>query len=539
MRKLLIERHWNNIHIMFRRLLSILTLLLVGSLVYAYDPSPPSIAVAQNNPPTTRILSGQVSGTALGSQGGVDVYKGIPYAAPPVGELRWKPPQPVRAWDGVRVCTEFGHSCPQHAVAFFARDVKDMNEDCLYLNVWAPAKRTGRGYPVMLYIHGGNFVIGSSCQGVFDGEALARQGVVVVTINYRLGPFGFLAHPLLSRESKNGVSGNYGLLDQIAALQWVQKNISAFGGDPNCVTIFGESAGAVSVCYLLVSPLSAGLFHRAIAESGGSSTPLRHLRQKRYGKESMESVGDYIGEALGCNREADPMRALRKKTTEELLEAAKSAKSHFGDDCMYPNVDGWLLPDDPGLLFQEHRSYDVPFITGTNANEVGGLMSTMALRAYFGEYADRILKLFPASEQKDAATVAIFTSVARSDARAMSRHKSKAYLYQFTRHPPALRALGVFHSLELFYVFGNLEPMLRPDDVDRDLSRTMMSYWVQFARTGDPNRPGLPSWSPYDARTDVNMELGDTVHAEKNLEKAACDGIEACRLERIEKRAEP
>jgi para-nitrobenzyl esterase len=531
--------HWDIIHVILQRLIAVLTAFLVGSVAYANDPQPPPAASSDNNPATARIASGQVSGTTLGQQGDVQVYKGIPYAAPPVGDLRWKPPQPVRAWDGTRSCTQFGHSSLQHKVPFISRDITDLNEDCLYLNVWAPARRSGRPCPVMVWIHGGSFVVGSSCQSCFNSESLARQGVVVVTINYRLGPMGFFAHPLLSKESANGVSGNYGLLDQIAALQWVQKNISAFGGDPNCVTIFGESAGAVSVCYLLVSPLSAGLFHRAIAESGGSSMPIRHLRQKWYGKESMESVGTHIAGTLGCDQKEDPLAALRAKPAGEILQAAKLAKARFGDDCTAPVVDGWVLPDDPGLLFEKGKTYDLPFITGTNENELPGLFSKASVRGYYGHYADTILKLFPDKEEKNASTVAIFTSVARADARAMSGGKSKAYLYRFTRLAPPTRFLGVFHSEEIFYVFGNLDPKYKFESTDLDLSRAMMSYWVQFARTGDPNAKGLPVWPAYDAQTDINMELGDTVHPEKNLFKSACDGIDPCRLDRINKRAGP
>lgn len=252
----------------------------------------------KEGPPTTRIQSGQVSGTILGGQKGVHVFKGIPFAAPPVADLRWKPPQPVKAWEGVRACTEFGPACPQPKVPIISTDITQLSEDCLHLNVWTPAKRSGTGRPVMVWIHGGGFGIGATCQTWFNGESLARQGVVIVTINYRLGPFGFLAHPLLSQESEQRVSGNYGLLDQIAALQWVKRNIAAFGGDPNCVTIFGESAGAASVCHLLVAPLAKGLFHRAIAESGGARAPIRHLREKWYGKEPMEAVGSYVAKEL-------------------------------------------------------------------------------------------------------------------------------------------------------------------------------------------------------------------------------------------------
>jgi para-nitrobenzyl esterase len=241
-----------------------------------------SPAAVESKPPSTRIESGQVSGIALGEKKDIHVYKGIPYAGPPVapvGDLRWKPPQPAKAWEGVRACTEFGPACPQPKVFIISDDIKQLGEDCLQLNAWAPAQHRGKRLPVMVWIHGGAYVLGATCQTWFNGESLARKGVVVVTINYRLGPLGFLAHPLLSKESEHGVSGNYGLLDQLAALAWVKRNIAAFGGDPNCVTIFGESAGAGSVCHLLVSPLAKGLFQRAIAESGGARSPTSPPRE--------------------------------------------------------------------------------------------------------------------------------------------------------------------------------------------------------------------------------------------------------------------
>jgi para-nitrobenzyl esterase len=229
---------------------------------------------ADDPAPTVRIESGRISG-ALGDDG-VRVYRGIPFAAPPVGDLRWRPPQPVEAWDGVRECIEFGPACPQPA-SMIGDTPALQDEDCLYLNVWTAA--ADEPLPVMVWIHGGGCTTGAGSQSVYDGARFARRGVVLVTINYRLGPLGYLAHPLLSAESGHGVSGNYGLLDQIATLQWVQRNIAQFGGDPDCVTIFGESAGAQSVCWLMVSPLAEGLFHRAIAESGGVHGPTRALTE--------------------------------------------------------------------------------------------------------------------------------------------------------------------------------------------------------------------------------------------------------------------
>jgi para-nitrobenzyl esterase len=504
--------------------------------------APSSIFAAENEAtsgdggPIAKIESGRVSGAALGAGKGVHAYKGIPFAAPPVGPLRWKPPQAVKAWEGVRECTDFGPACPQPIVPIISADISRQDEDCLHLNVWAPAKRGEKGSPVMVWIHGGAYVLGATCQKWFDGEALARLGVVVVTVNYRLGPLGFLAHPMLSRESEHRASGNYGLLDQIAALRWVQQNIAAFGGNPNCVTIFGESAGAGSVCHLLVSPLAQGLFHRAIAESGGARDPKRHLREKWYGKESMESVGEYFAKTLKCDRQADTLAAMRAKTAADLLKVADSAKWHFGEETSAPVVDGWMLPNDPGLLFEAGKAHDVPFLAGSNADEMGAILSELAVRGQFRESADAVLKLFPAKTRGRAGTVATFTSVARADARAMSRHRSKAYLYQFTRVAPPFSFLGSFHALEIAYVFGNLDAKLNFQPKDRELSKTIMAYWVQFARSGDPNRAGLPNWPAYDAKTDIHLELGDTVRTATGLEKVACDGIDKIRADRLKKR---
>ena len=513
--------------------------LLPGGAAVQPAPSPAVPATAPAGEPTVHIASGLISGRLAGVQKDVCVYKGIPFAAPPLGQLRWRPPQAVKPWEGVRACTEFGPACPQPKVLIISAEITKTDEDCLNLNVWAPAGALGQKLPVMVWIHGGAFTLGANSQGWFNGENLARQGVVVVAVNYRLGPLGFLAHPLLSRESDKGVSGNYGLLDQIFALRWVNRNIAAFGGDPDCVTLFGESAGAASVCDLLVSPLSQGLFHRAITESGGARNAIRHLREKWYGKDPMEAVGTYIEKHLKCDQAASPLTALRAKSAAEILKAAEAAKSHFGGETSAPIVDGWVLPDAPALLFDKGQAHDVPFITGSNADEVGWLMSDLAVRRDYGPYADAIFKLFPGDARKQAATVAIFTSVARADGRAMSRGHANAYLYQFSRVPPPWRVLGAFHSSEIPFVFGNLDPKLRFEQKDRDLSATMTAYWVQFAKTGDPNSPTRPKWPAYDARSDLHLEFGETVQTGKGLQKSACDGIDLIQAERVQKRKGP
>ncbi len=486
-----------------------------------------------------RIDSGRVSGVASGD---VRVYKGIPFAAAPVGKLRWRPPQPVEPWEGVRRCTEFGPWCPQPK-PLLGKELGPTSEDCLYLNVWTPAKSPDAKLPVMVWIHGGGHTTGSGAASFYEGTRLARQGVVVVTINYRLGPFGYLAHPLLSKESDRGVSGNYGLLDQVAALRWARRNIAAFGGDPGCVAIFGESAGAVSVCRLMVSPLAEGLFHRAIAQSGGAHGRNRHLRKTWYGQEPMEKVGERLAATLECDKAENPLAALRAVPAEKLLEASKPVQGLFGRGIRFgPVIDGWALPDDPADLWAAGRQHDVPFMTGSNADE-GSVFTRqlpikraagyrLTVRMLFGDRAGDVLRLFPVAGDEDARQavsrlvgVSSFVVNARFLARAMEKAESPGYLYHFTRAPQSglAKPYGAFHGLEIGYVFGTLKPALGPTPRDWELSRTMIACWSRFAKTGDPNGEGAPAWPVYQAATDQHLELGDAVQVKAGLHKAACD----------------
>jgi len=443
-------------------------------------------------PDAIQLDAGRVSGLTVGDARDVRVFKGIPFAAPPVGDLRWKPPQPVKPWDGVRACTEFGPWCPQPTPLLGGAPPKQ-SEDCLYLNVWTAAKSAADKLPVMFWIHGGGCTTGSGGSPFYNGEHLARQGVVVVTINYRLGPFGYLAHPLLSKESPHGVSGNYGHLDQIAALQWMRKNIAAFGGDPGCVTIFGESAGAMSVCRLMISPHARGLFHRAIAQSGGAHGRNRPLREKRGPLAPMETEGERIAQKLGCDRAENPLAALRATSAKALLAASMPAQGLFGRGVKFgPVVDGWTIPEDPEVMFEAGRQHDVPFMAGSNADEGTLFISQMpvksaagyklAVRGVFGRYADEALKLLPCQGDEDVkaafsrlTTISAFVGPARSLVRAMEAKRSPAFLYHFTRVPPALkrRGLGAMHAAEVPYVFGTLPPGPSPDEKDRELSKVM------------------------------------------------------------------
>lgn len=469
-----------------------------------------------------RTSGGLLSG-APGEDPSVRVYKGIPYAQPPIGDLRWKAPQEAAHWQGVRPATEFSKECyqapyPRNSIYF--SEPQPMSEDCLYLNVWTAAKSVSERRPVMVWIHGGALTRGSGSLPVYDGEHLARKGAVVVTINYRLGVFGFLAHPELTAESAHRASGNYAFLDQIAALAWVKQNIAAFGGDPARVTIFGESAGSWSVNYLMATPLAKGLFHRAIGESGGAFGPMQTLAQA-------EQIGSKFGPSLA---------ALRSMSAENLLKAA-------GSTSFPPNVDGWMLPTDVYTIFEKGQQNDVPLIVGSNADEGKSLAPwpangtaaafTNQMKARFGADAGELLKLYPAGsdEQARESHYASFRDFSfgwqmRTWARLQTKTgKSKASLYYFSRVPPSpLSArLGAYHAAEIQYVFGNLKPNRPWEDADRSLSEEMGTYWVNFAKTGDPNAKGLPEWAAYQTKTDTALELGDRVQEVRGLHQAALD----------------
>jgi para-nitrobenzyl esterase len=459
--------------------------------------------------PVVHLDAGIISGVA-GSTLEVRVYKGIPFAAPPVANLRWRAPQPAPHWDGIRKAEKFSPTCMQSANGPAAQPA---SEDCLYLNVWTAAKPGAERRPVMVWIYGGGFTGGSGSVPGYDGDALSQKGVVVVTFNYRLGPFGFLAHPELTKESDRRASGNYGLMDQVAALEWVQKNIAAFGGDPKKVTIFGESAGAVSVADLLASPQSKGLFIRAIAESGAwmglGVAPARRLPEA-------EEAGVKLADVIGAKSLAE----MRQAPADAVLKAGRGAG---------PIVDGWFLPEAPDKVFAQGKQHAVPVLVGSNKDEGTFFLQPTTVDAFnnrsrqrFGEMADSFLKAYPASSEQEA-NASQLEAFRDEAAWAMSnwvqlqrKAKAKAYLYYFTHEPPAapgaaIRARGATHVAEVPYVFQN--PGNRPwTDVDRQLSDTMSSYWVNFAATGDPNGHNLPKWPAFDENKNFNaMVFGDRI----------------------------
>ena len=491
-----------------------------------------------------KLASGPVSGVKHGE---VNAYLGIPFALPPVGDLRWKPPRPVAPWKEIRGCTGYGLACPQPPSKFY--DVGRTSEDCLYLNVWAPSGGGGRGLPVMVWIHGGAFTTGAGSLGLYHGKRLAARGVIVVTINYRLGPLGFLAHPALSAESPHCVSGNYGLLDQVAALEWVRHNISSFGGDGDCVTVFGESAGAVSACLLMSSPRTAGLFHRAIAESGpiwvekglpAASRPLA----------AAEETGLKLAEKLKADGDGAPLESLRAVPARKLVEIASPGEGlevletelQFG-----PVIDGWLLPGDLPVRVAAGDIHDLPLLVGSNASEANLFLEGMSVKGslyrqlagfLFGEHAGEALDYFPVGDGEDASsalsllfTVSEFAAPARFLARSFGPMKSKAYLYNFSRSAPG-NPLGACHGSEIPYVFGNFDSALGYADADFRLSETVMSYWTSFARTGSPDHSGLPEWPAYCSNDDRLLEFGEAVSVREAPHGEACDLAEKVHLDR-------
>lgn len=461
------------------------------------------------------VESGLVSGKT-NTEGNVSIFMGIPYAAAPVGELRWKAPAPPVRWEGVRQCITPPPSAMQSKPVPFMMWSKEfmapeepLSEDCLFLNIWTPAKNTGEKLPVMVWIHGGAFTGGSGTVPLYDGEEMAKKGVVFITINYRLGVFGFLAHPELTRESPLKTSGNYGILDQIESLKWINRNIEAFGGDPGNVTVAGQSAGSFSVNALMISPLAKGLFHRAIGQSGGMFSGGPGLV---YDLKSAESAGLSFARQFSDSSIA----ALRTLSAEELMKV----RGRSG-----VTTDNVVVPSSTEA-FREGKQNDVPLIAGWNADDGVSMGSGADIKAYiknaesrYGEMAPEYLKLFPAGNEAELQNSVKLSSVLSFGwqnytwARMQNETgKNKAYLYYFTRVPPGEPNYGAFHSAEFGYALNTLKLWDRPfTETDRNLAGIMSSYWVNFAKTGDPNGEGLPQWPAFNPSSPQIIQFGDEV----------------------------
>jgi para-nitrobenzyl esterase len=479
----------------------------------------------------------------------VRVFKGVPYARPPVGDLRWRPPVPPEPWKGVRSTNAFGPRSIQfdrdHAsISYFGPEAED--EDCLTLNIWTAAKDNApEKRPVMVWFHGGAYTIGSSSLPIFNGEALAKRGVVLVAINYRLGVLGFLAHPELSAESPHGASGNYGILDQIAALRWVRDNIAAFGGDPRRVTIFGQSAGSTSVNTLMASPLAHGLFHRAIAQSGGLMGPLGHSGGgSMIVKEEAEKFGAQYAKHLGVQSIAQ-MRALPANQVQLSWPASLGRPPRT-------ILDGWMLRESAYETYLAGRQNDVPLLAGSNATEGSTRPAPTDWEAYrksieedYEDCAQMVLDCYgtadgPAETSRKLGGHITFNWQNWTQAREHARSgTSKVFAYYFDHAPPlpadmvcfenAPERLGVFHTAEIHYVFGTLKARPWPwQDIDHRISDILGSYWVHFAANGDPNGPGLPPWPVFEPQSERVQLLGANVRSGEHPLRREFDMWDAC-----------
>ena len=484
-----------------------------------------TLMAAAQEPPAVTVTGGPLQGALV--KGGGAVFKGIPFAAPPLGDLRWREPMPVRPWTGVREATNFGARCMQAGAG--------VSEDCLYINVWTPEWPSKSRKPVMLWIHGGGNFAGSSSEAMFDGESLARRGVVLVSANYRLGIFGFYEHPELTAESEHRASGNYGLMDQVAALKWVQQNIALFGGDPRNVTIFGESAGALDINVLMTSPLTKGLYTRLIGESGPVVEP------------PSLSEGEKKGLSVAAGLKADSLKSMRALPAEDLQKATGQGLSFLGP-LLGVVVDGWVVPRRPFEVFEAGQEHHVDLLLGTNARELtrpffsaGGLSEGIA--AQYGPLAARAINVYGVKDGGEPAPDPVYggamaqwatDSQFRCGTVAQlvwhSRAGNSSYQYEFSRVAPGRESVGAAHGSELPYVFGTLllagrgDSPSRYDATDTAVSFQMQQYWTNFAKTGNPNGGSLPQWPKFDPTARAYMDLtGNGPVAREGLRRKACD----------------
>jgi para-nitrobenzyl esterase len=474
-----------------------------------------------------KIDSGELQGAV---QDGVLSFKGVPFAAPPVGDLRWRAPQPVKAWSGVKPAIAYGHDCMQLP---FPSDAAPLGtepaEDCLVLNVWRPAQKASGKLPVMVWIYGGGFVNGGSSPSVYDGSQFARRGVVLVSFNYRVGRFGFFAHPALTRENPKGPLGNYAYMDQIAAMQWVKRNIAAFGGDPGNVTVFGESAGGMSVHMLLTSPLAKGLFQRAIIESGGGRSGLLPMRQLKAdianGPPSAESIGIAFAKSVGVEGDdAAALAALRQVPAEKVTNGLNmasmgaAAATYAGG----PMIDGQILVEAPEDAYRAGRNQQVPLIIGANSADIGFTMAKTIDEVFtpFGTDTDKARAAYDPDNSGDVRAVGTRVSMdrfmiepARFIAKTMAAQGAKTYVFRFSYVAESMRQQwkGAPHATEIPYVFDTVAAKYGKDLTPKDAAAGQAAnlYWTNFAKTGDPNNPTTvpAAWPAYDAKTESILDF--------------------------------
>jgi para-nitrobenzyl esterase len=513
--------------------------------------------LAQQQGNSQDVLVQTTTGTLRGvNEGETDVFKGIPYAAPPIGAFRWRPPQPAKAWEGVRDASQFGANCAQAGWGGAPGTISNgSSEDCLYLNIWRPAAaKPGSKLPVMVWIHGGAFVAGSGSQPDFSGTHFAKQGVVLVTFNYRLGRLGFFAHPALNNEYPEEPKNNYGYMDQIAALQWVQQNIGALGGDAGNVTIFGESAGGVSVHSLLTIPAAKGLFHKAILQSSGgrdgilSARPLNKDNADKFYPISAESTG--LNFARRHNIEGNDAAALgklRQLSVEEMVDGGAENDGEGGARIYSgPVLDGKLVVETFQTAYSAGRVPKIPIIIGSNSAEVPGgfavsAASKEALFSLFGSLENEAKAAYDPTgnrELKEILTMVgtdkVWAEPARFTATAFAKKGVPAYVYVFSYVPDSLKnqmQFGAAHGSEIAYVFNNLETrrgVNTANSIDQKVAETMNAYWSNFAKTGNPNGQGLPEWSVFKPKKQQVLDIQSDGKAvgKPDPKKARLDVIE-------------
>ena len=526
--------------------LSIVVTIAAVTLVASSGCSPPEPEALPTQDTVVFAGGETLQGEVLGEKSGIVVFRGIPYASPPVGNGRWRPPAAHTPREGTRDATRFASACPQlqgnhdwyrRVAELFGNppdtigSLENIDEDCLYLNVWTSALAQGDKQPVMVWMHGGSNINGYAHEPNYLGHNIAKKGVVYVSLNYRLGSLGFMAHPGLSAESSRGISGNYALLDQIAALQWIHENIEAFGGDPDNVTLAGESSGGYNIAWLLASPLADGLFRRAIIQSGGWAVDSFVTLQQA------ESDGEKVATSMGFGlplSDVEIIEAMRELDWPTIVQAAADAYSGWYGAV----VDGYLLTEPAAAIFEQGAFNKVELLIGANANESYMYLAenvveedlNQMIATYGGTHAKELAAILETNANPDIRKVmdrlgsraSGFLCASRYIASSVAESGNNVYFYYFTRIRPGGEKILAYHGAEIPYVFGTADDWLPGDEIDHQLSDAMMQYWVNFATAGSPNGVGLPDWPTWYSGSKNYQQLGDTITSETNLEAEIC-----------------